>query len=139
MSEDKPDNTADEFLNWLCWMWAQDGERFYPPKETAAECIENVKENYEDHYDDLKLDLKLVEAYQWEVGQHSRAYTEAVSKFRDAHDWGFSPMERAAREHRDLMERADGEVDPIDWSWLGDRDEFIDGLVKLPEDGEDGE
>lgn len=130
MSEDKPDNTADEFLNWLCWMWAQDGERFYPPKRTAEQCVENI-------FDEVEPDsAEYKEALSWEVGQHSRAYTEAVSKFRDAHHWGFNPMERAAREHRDLMKRADGEVDPIDWSWLGDRDEFIDGLVKLPDDDE---
>lgn len=136
MNEDKPDNTADEFLNWLCWMWATSGDRFYPPDETADECIEGVIENYEERYDGFLLSLKLLEAREWERGQHARAYTEAVSRFKDAHHWGFSPMERAAREHRDLMERADGEVDPIDWSWLGDRDEFIDGLVKLPDDDE---
>jgi len=122
MSEDKPDNTMDEFLNWLCWMWAQDGERFYPPEQTAKECIDDVRENYEAAYDDLELKIQLLGAFEWEKGQHARAYTEAVSKFRDASHWGFDPIERA--------------VDPIDWSWLGDRDEFIDGLVKLPDDGE---
>jgi len=33
---------SDDFIQWLCWMWAQDGERFYPPDETAEECTENL-------------------------------------------------------------------------------------------------
>lgn len=128
------DYSADEFLDWLCWMWAMSGERFYPPDETAKECIEAVRENYEENYSGDELERELERAYEWEKGQHSRAYTEAVDKFRDAANWGFDPIERAAREHRNLMEEAGGEIDPIDWSWLGDREQFIESLIKLPDE-----
>lgn len=117
MSDSDHDYSAEEFLDWLCWMWAQDGERFYPPDETAAECVGAVYENYADEYDGARLRYEIVKAYQWEKGQHSRAYMEAYDKFQDLENWGFDPVERAAREHRDLMERADGEVPPLDWSW----------------------
>lgn len=91
-------------------MWAEDGERFYPPKETAWECVEHQMEQYEDA-------LALIRAYEWEYGQHSRACGEAHAKFKDLESWGFDPVELAAREHRDLMEDANGKVEPLDWSW----------------------
>jgi hypothetical protein len=108
----------DDLVQWLCWMWAEDGERFYPPTETAWECVEHQMEQYEDKYDDdTMLALALIRAYEWEYGQHSRACSEAHAKFSDLESWGFDPVELAAREHRDLMEQANGEVEPLDWSW----------------------
>lgn len=121
MDEDIPDYTADEFLDQLCWMWARDGERFYPPEQTARECMEGAE-----------IDVGTPEwnqAFNREYGEHSRAYIEATMKFEDALHWGFDPIERAAREHRDLMERATVKIDPIDWSFLGDREEKINSLV----------
>lgn len=114
MDEDTPDYTADEFLDWLCWMWATDGERFYPPERTAEKCVESVSEEYGEE------SAEYHEALQWETGQHARAYSTATMRFKDMNSWGFDPVERAAREHRDLMERSDGKVDPIDWSWWTD-------------------
>jgi len=128
------DHTADEFLSWLCWTWATDGQRFYPPEETADECVEAVRENYEKNYEGEKLETELLKATSWEKGQHSRAYTEAVSKFRDAANWGFDPIERAAREQHDLRQRSEDYDEEIDWSWLGDRDEFIESLINIPDE-----
>jgi len=111
---------SNEFLNWLCWVWAQDGERFYPPDETAEACVANVRENYAEKYSNIRLDMELERAYQWEVGQHSRAYEEAVMKFKHAHNRDIDPVERAAREHRELMEDNES-LEPIDWTWLTER------------------
>jgi len=112
---------SEDFLNWLCWMWAQDGERFYPPEETAVECVDAVRDEYEENYSGYMLTTKLAQAYQWEVGQHSRAYTEAVTRFRDCARRDFAPIERAAREQHDLRKKADDDYDKqIDWSWLKD-------------------
>lgn len=132
MSDDNPD--PDEFVSWLCWMWAQDGERFYPPDETAMECLEALSD---DDTNAIEHDVM----YEREYAEHCRAYTEAVSKFRDASMWGFDPIERAAREHRDLLNRAEHaeEIGPIDWTWLGDHKTFVNSMVPNVEVDDDGE
>jgi len=93
MTQSSEEYTPEEVLDWLCWMWAQDGERFY-----SFECSEKDD-------DRLNKAIKL---------------NEARSKFRDIEMWGFDPVETAAREHRDLMER-ENDVTPMDWSWWYDK------------------
>ena len=99
-----PDETPDELLDWLCWMWALDGDRFYPPKETAAECAEHNK-----GADETGL--------AWEEGYHARAYSEAVERFDDLEVRGFDPRKRTERYIERAEERGDN-LDPIDWEWL---------------------
>jgi hypothetical protein len=118
---DEPDPNPEEFVNWLCWMWAQDGERFYPPEETARECTEEWVEG------DESLDKQRV--YLKEYGQHARAYSEAVSKFRDAKRRGFNPVECAAREQHKLRQQSDEYNESLDWSWLKDGETYIDSLA----------
>jgi hypothetical protein len=107
---------ADEFLDWLCWELAHSGERFYPPEETAQECVQSVEHLYEEKYEGDELDLQLAGAFEWEKGQHSRALMEAREKFESAEQRGLNPVERAAREHRELMKKSEG-MEPLDWSW----------------------
>lgn len=87
------DYTPEEVLNWLCWMWALKGERFYSAKKSS-----NFPEKSET--DGVKLN-------------------EARAKFRDMKRWGLDPVEGAAREHRDVMD-GENDVSPIDWSWWYD-------------------
>lgn len=103
MSEQEPD--ADEMLDWLCWVWATDGERFYPPDETAKECVEAVEKEGDS------------EALAWEEGYHSRAYVDAVERFDDLETRGFDPKARAERHIREARDR-DLDLPAIDWSWL---------------------
>lgn len=98
--------TADEMLDWLCWVLATEGERFYPPDETAEECIDT--QGLEDDFQKGA-----------EYGQHVRAFSTAQERFRDLERHGFNPRERAERE----IERAreDGlELEDIDWGWYDD-------------------
>jgi hypothetical protein len=104
-------DSTDDFLNWLCWSWGMDGDQFYPPKETAQTCMDSLPDDLYNHGEEYE------HARGWEVGQHSRAVVEAQDKFRAAENHGIDPVERAAREHRELMKRADDNLPPIDWSW----------------------
>lgn len=113
--------TPDEFLDWLCWSTALDGERFFPPRETAGECMDGVGHVYEDN-DDMVWE----EGLAWEVGQHARAWSDAVELFVSMQRRGFDPVERAeryiTRAHRDGQDLSD-----IGWSWLeASRYEFDD-------------
>lgn len=95
---------AEEVLDWLCWGWATDGERFYPSKETAEECIEGVDKAGDE------------EALAWEEGYHSRAYTEAVERFDDLEARGFDPVQRTERHIGEARDR-DLDLPDIDWEW----------------------
>lgn len=75
----------DDLLNWLCWSWATDGERFYPPDETVHECVKNIE----------KADDETAQA--WEEGYHARAYADAVERFEDLEARGFDPVERTKK------------------------------------------
>ena len=100
--EQNPD--AEDVLDWLCWMWATDGERFYPPDETAEACVEGVDEAGDG------------EKLAWEEGYHSRAYIEAVDRFEALEARGVDPVGRAERHIEDAQER-DLDLPDIDWSW----------------------
>lgn len=110
--------TTDGLLDWLCWIWAGDGERFYPPDETARECMEEIYGEMEEWPH---------EKYGIEKGQHSRAYNTAVGRYHDLEQRGFDPRGRAEREIR--RARANGlDLPELDWTWydenprLGDTD-----------------
>lgn len=117
---DKEDTTCstDEFLDWYCWCVATTGERFYPPSETADECIEWCRDE-----DDAEV-TEYSEGV--EHGQHGRAYGDAVEFFTDMKYRGFDPVMRAERE----IERArndDLDLPDMDWEWLeGSRYTSID-------------
>lgn len=98
------DLTPDELLDWLCWAWATDGERFYPPDETAHECVEAVEKNGDG------------EAHAWEEGYHSRADTEAVERFDDLEARGFDPVKGAERHIEEARDRG-LDLSDIDWEW----------------------
>lgn len=113
------DYSADEFLDWLCWMFATEGERFYPPKETAWECVEALMGTFEDTYeDDTELMLKVLESYHWEEGQHGRAWMTATMFFDDAYRWGFDPVMRTERHIEEAREDGLDDLPDVDWEWL---------------------
>jgi hypothetical protein len=103
------ETTPDELLDWLCWSLAMKADRFYPPDKTARECMNSVNGQYD-------TDMEINMALEWERGSHYRAVTSAEWYLNKIDDHGFNPVERAAREHRELMEKSD-DIDPIDWSW----------------------
>jgi len=107
MTQDTEGTDAEEMLDWLCWNWAKDGERFYPPKETAKECVENIEPADE------------VEGIAFEEGYHVRAYIEVVQRFEDLETRGFDPEERAKRHIRESRQRG-LDLSDIDWSWWKD-------------------
>lgn len=118
--EEDADRSVDELLDWLCWMWATDAERFHPANETADECMVA-------HYgeDEEEWDPRI---HGLERGQHGRAVSTAVERFKALEQRGFDPKARAQREIE--RSRKEGvELDDIDWTWydesprLGDADE----------------
>lgn len=98
------DTTPQELVDWLCWSWATTGERFYPPDETAHQCVADVDTSDKS------------EALAWEAGYHSRAYTEAVERFDDLQARGFDPVTRAER-HIDEARNEGLDLPDIDWEW----------------------
>lgn len=110
--EEEQRTTPDELLDWLCWCFAMDGERFYPPDETAEECLEA----FEGNDGDFDVDERRRGV---EHGQHSRAYMTAVMFFEDLENWGYDPKARAEREIE--TSKDDGlELPDIDWEWYDD-------------------
>jgi len=101
-----------ETLEWLCWKFAKDGERFYPPDETAEECMGAVEELYEE-----RTEMSYREGFGVEKGQHSRAYTTAVEFFVDMKRKAYDPVEMAENEVE--RSRENGlDLPGIDWEWL---------------------
>lgn len=100
-------DSADDMLNKLCWMKATSGERFYPPKETAMECTESLI----DGMDSPSISEQSRILYR-EVGEHNRAWTEAVDFFEALDTYGFDPVYRAEyyADQHDCSEP--------DWEWL---------------------
>ena len=110
MNED-PTKGADEMLDWLCWCFADSAERFYPPDETAEECIEELPD---DKYEEGSIEE--AEARGWERGEHTRAVLEADSFYRKLERCGYDPKARAEREIKRAREQGLNLPD-IDWSW----------------------
>jgi hypothetical protein len=101
---DEQDPSAEDVLDWLCWVWASDGDRFYPPGETAQGCVEGL--------DEAGNEKKLAR----EEGYHIRAYVGAVDRFEALEARGFDPVARAERHIEDAQER-ELDLPDIDWSW----------------------
>jgi len=105
------DRSPDEILDWLCWVWATEAERFYPPEESAEECIEQ--------WDVDDVDER---SRGEEYGYHTAMFWTAQTRFEDLRTFGLNPKERAKREIERSREQG-FELEDIDWSWLGDDDE----------------
>lgn len=99
------ERTADELLDWLSWSYAQDGQRFWPPDDTAGECVENFDLNP----DSFEAGV--------EHGKHCRAWLDATEFMNQLEKRGADPMERAAREQRALYKHSDTEQTALDWTW----------------------
>lgn len=99
----------DEVLDWLCWVFATRGERFYPPDETADGCMEA---NYPDQSEWPH------EKYGVEKGQHSRAYTDAVEFFYDLKRHGYDPVGRTRRSVRRSREEGLDDLPMPGFEWL---------------------
>lgn len=107
---------AERHLDFILWKAADNGQRFYPPKETAWDCFEAYIPNYEERFDDPLLTFKLFLAYHWELGQHSRSVLDAMNRIEQAEKINLNPIERIARRHREMMK--EGMVnEPLDWTW----------------------
>lgn len=106
--DEDPERTPDEMLDWVCWELATDGERFYPPDETAEECID-------------ALGITDESDRGWERGQHLAKYSKARTLFKMLDGMGFDPKARAQREAENTPDGVD--LPPIDWAWLEHGDE----------------
>ena len=90
---------AEETLQWLCWCYATSAERFYPPKESAKQCLEGF---------DVDSDFERGKHH----GTHIRALNEADDFFRKLELCGFDPQAMAERECK-----TNQRLPEIDWSW----------------------
>jgi len=116
----KGSNTMNEheFLKWLCWERAKTADRFYPPDETAEETHQVKLDESDEELTERQIELDK----EHEMVYHSTMLQEAVEFFVDARTRGIDAIGMAESEHRELQERADDEVEDIDWS-------FYDELV----------
>lgn len=107
--------TPGRYLDFLCWSLAMDAADFYPPKETAAECMGALPD---DRY--TAGTVEEAEAFGWEYGQHSRVVAEAANRFKEMEERGLDPRGRAEREvERSREEGLD--VADLDWAWYEER------------------
>lgn len=119
--ESDTDTDLDELLNWLCWTHATTGERFYPPDETARECIDALSNETDSPRHEKK--------YAQEYGQHGRAWGDAIEFFDDLYGHGLDPVYRA--NYYVEQARAEGDdLSRIDWAWL--EDSHYDGPIETP-------
>lgn len=108
LNED-PERTADEMLDWLCWSFYYTGERFFPPEETAEECIEAAKED--GRWDEEEHEYR----EGMEYGKHGRAWSESVEFYDQMVSRGFDPVRRT---HRHIEESELDLPEADDWEWL---------------------
>jgi len=125
--EESTSQTTDMTLDWLCWERATSGERFYPPEETAVECVEALTGSDED-VEHAEFDPSLDK----EVGQHQRAWLEAVEFFDSLQARGYDPVARVERHIAYSRIIRDLDLPRIDWEWL--RESHYGGEV--PDDDE---
>lgn len=119
--DEDTDKSADEMLDWFCWSYATLGERFYPPEETAAECVEALSENHlgSGETDEMTV-WKYHGAYNYEEGQHYRVLLEANEFYRDMETFGFDPKGRAKREVHRARENGLDNVAMPSFDWLNE-------------------
>lgn len=125
------DMTNDELLDRLCWLHASDAERFFPPDETADECIEHFEEAMEegitsetqtfdgDEYVSYDNEAKIRvtdKSRGSEYGAHGRALNNAVRFFKELENAGLDPKARAERYNKESIPE-DEEVPDLDWTW----------------------
>lgn len=110
----RDEHTAEEVLDWICWSLVVDADTWYPPDETAEECIEALREGEPD-------DVEVKE--QYERGYHAGSFLAAedlawtiVGKF------GVDVYARAER-HR---EESDLDLPPFDISHGDEGIRFLD-------------
>jgi len=114
--EEDPSVSLDEFVNWYCWRIATSGERFYPPDETAEECIAHFEAEQEESEAINVTDISRGQEY----GEHARAWTNAVEFFSDMAKHGFDPVARAEKYVESTQDGDCPELDGIDWEWLAE-------------------
>lgn len=81
----------ERFVDYMCWYFAGNGERFYPPNETAEKCVESLHGAPGIEEDREKL-------LAMEKAEHARAYENAVVFFEIVERRGDDPVFRACRE-----------------------------------------
>lgn len=99
-----------EVLEKIALDLALTAQNFFPPKETAENCMHGDEEYYGS-----------VERYNYvlgvENGEHSRAVTEASFVYEKMYEAGYDPVELAENELQ--RTRDEGlDLDDVDWSWL---------------------
>lgn len=109
------DTTEREMLEYLCWKYAHMGSRFYPPDETAEECIEAL------FSDDGAIDTQV----GIESGKHSRAYTDALEFFDTLQKRGFDPVQMTLDYIEDTRKSEGVDLAGIDWTFL--RESYYEG------------
>ena len=88
------------FVDFLCWHLAERASRLYPVTEKAEACMDSLPD---DRYEEGSIEE--AEAYGWELGEHSRAITDAREAFRQVEKKaGDDPVERARRYAEYLRE-----------------------------------
>lgn len=107
IDETDRDRSPDELLDWLCWENAMTAERFYPPDETAAQCIGDV-ESDENPVSDREIGS--------EEGYHRASWLSAVAFFEDLERLGYDPRARTEREIENAADRG-LDISTPDWTW----------------------
>ena len=110
---------ADEYLDYLCWSWANQGETSFPPDEQASKSISSL------YGDDELTEAERERALSRERAYFTYTYYESVTRFLHMKKSGFDPIQRAEREVERTREEHDEDFPAIDWEWLTEqRDEF---------------
>lgn len=111
--------TVDEYLDRLCWLVGSRCDRFYPPDETAQECIESFEETAAENEDVSPPDEADIGN---EYGYHTASFIHGAELFQDMYTYGFDPKERAQRDIERAVEEhdLDGDALAIDWTWWDD-------------------
>lgn len=104
-------DSPDELLDWLCWVWAVEGQSAYPPEEQVAEHVA-AHEN-----ESLPGTTVVDEFLRGELtGRISLMWTQAVMRYEMLENRGFDP--KACAERHVERRRTEGHgPSGIDWAW----------------------
>lgn len=82
---------ADEYLDRMCWLMADNAQNFWPIEETAQNCVDSIYDDSED------IEVQMAK----ERSSHSRAVIESARYFDDLVTHGYDPVMRAKRYVRE--------------------------------------
>lgn len=111
----QPEQSIEDLLDWLCYIYADQGEKIHPPDETAREYVESS--GAADYFTDTEVSGIVAS----KTTDHQGILWESQAFFKHLEDFGYSPEERARRYARRCNVAGD-DMDTPTFEWRMNED-----------------